>query len=258
MISVIIPVYNTKPYLAKCINSVKKQSQRNWECIVVDDGSTDGSTDDLFNLTKSDKRFTIVAKSRNEGLPSARNTGMQWAKGEYLFFLDSDDWIQHDAFDCLLGEASVHPNVGSIIGNYIEYLPGRVFGHYIEPAGLLLPEDPHPFASGECDLGHATGRLYIRRNLPDIEFPKVKIFEDMIFNMGLIFAGVSTFSMRKFIYNYNRREASLLSQTLSMQDAEQTRDALAGLADRFNPNPETYNRFQLFLEKALKGRIKDE
>ena len=184
MISVIVPNYNNGPLLGRCLNSVRRQTNRNWECIIIDDGSTDNSKDILFGLTKDDKRFTFVSKTKNEGLPSARNTGMDWARGEYLFFLDSDDSIDITTFDWLLGEASVHPDVGRIISNYIEYWPGSVYGHTIEPLGLHKPNDPY-FFTENCDPGHSTGCLYLRKNMPDIRFPDVPLFEDMIFNMGL-------------------------------------------------------------------------
>lgn len=256
MISVIIPNYNNRPYLGRCIGSVKRQSNRNWECIVIDDGSTDGSTEMCFDLTRGDSRFTVVAKSRNGGLPSARNTGMEWARGEYLFFLDSDDWIFQDTFDCLLGEASVHPDVARVTANYIEQWPGSVYGHTIEPAGMHGPDSPHLFSGPACDLGHSTGCLYIRENMPeDLEFPKVKIFEDLVFNMGLIFSGTSTFVSRKYVYNYIRHDGSLLSKTLTRKDADAIRAALKAMADKYTPEEETYLRFERFLDNAINGRL---
>ena len=255
MISIIIPVYNTRPYLGKCIGSVRCQSNRNWECILVDDASTDGSTDELFAITQDDKRFTVVAKAKNEGLPAARNTGINWARGEYLFFLDSDDWIEPDTFDCLLGEASVHPDVARITANYIEHRPGSVFGHTIEPAGMHGPDSPHPFANADCDPGHATGCLYIRKNMPDLEFPQVPLFEDMIFNMGLIFAGTSMFVTSKYSYHYIRRGDSLLSNKMTEADANVTRAALLILAERFWPDKDVLDRFMRFLDNAINGRL---
>lgn len=254
MISVIIPVYNTRPYLARCILSVKRQSNPNWECILVDDASTDGSKDIILDTCR-DRRFVIFSKKRNEGLPAARNTGMKLARGEYLFFLDSDDWIEPYTFDILLGEASVHPDVGRITANYIEEWPGRVFKHSIEPAGMHGPDSPHLFASSDCDLGHSTGCLYIRRNLPDLEFPQVKLFEDMIFNMGLIFSGVTTFVSRNWLYHYIRHDGSLLSRNLTKEDADVLHAELKTLADRYGADQDVYARFKKFMQNAINGRL---
>lgn len=254
MVSVIIPVFNTKPYLGACINSVKRQSSRRWECILVNDGSTDDSLRELYKLTKDDDRFTIVSFTDNRGLSAARNAGMEWAKGEFLFFLDSDDWIEPDAFDCLLGEAKVHPDVGRIVSNYIEHWPGRVFGHTIEPIGFHSPTSSHLFKDASCDVGHSTGCLYIRENMPDIEFPTVKLFEDMIFNMGLLFSGASIFVMNKYTYHYMRRDDSLLSKDLTQEQAQQERDALNSFIERFNPPEEIAERCRFFLENAMRYR----
>ena len=255
MISVIIPVYNCKPYLAKCLGSVKRQSSRRWECIVVDDGSTDGSKEEAFRLTEGDGRFTVVSFTENRGLSAARNAGIEWANGDYLFFLDSDDWIEWDTFDSLLGEASVHPDVGRITADYIEHWPGASYRHSIVPIGFHAPDSPHLFASCDCDPGHSTGCLYIRKNLPELQFPHVKLFEDMICNMGLIFAGCSMFVTAKCVYHYLRHEGSLLSKKLSKEDAARERAALKALADRYGPSEEVYARCAAFLENAMRGRL---
>lgn len=92
MVSVIVPVYNVKKYLKRCVNSIVGQSYREIEVLLVDDGSTDGSSELCDELGKMDKRIRIIHKE-NGGLSSARNIAMDICKGEYLFFVDSDDYI---------------------------------------------------------------------------------------------------------------------------------------------------------------------
>lgn len=92
IISVIVPIYNTEKYLNKCVDSVINQSYRNLQVILVDDGSTDKSPDICDEYAKLDKRILVVHK-KNGGLSSARNAGMQVATGDYITFLDSDDYI---------------------------------------------------------------------------------------------------------------------------------------------------------------------
>lgn len=98
--SIIIPVYNVEPYLRDCLNSVLHQSFTDWEAICVDDGSTDRSGVILEEYAAKDSRFKILAKS-NGGLSSARNTGMDTAKGDYILFLDSDDWLELSALETI-------------------------------------------------------------------------------------------------------------------------------------------------------------
>lgn len=97
-ISVIIPVYNVEQFLPRCVDSVINQTYKNLEIILVDDGSLDGSSILCDNYAKSDNRIKVVHKL-NGGLSSARNVGLVVASGEYIGFLDSDDWIDHDTLE---------------------------------------------------------------------------------------------------------------------------------------------------------------
>lgn len=94
LISIIIPVYNTEQYLADCLNSVCGQTYHNLEIIVVNDGSTDHSEQILYQYAQRDERIHVITQ-RNQGLSSARNIGLMCAQGEYVLFLDSDDWIDN-------------------------------------------------------------------------------------------------------------------------------------------------------------------
>ena len=95
-ISIIVPVYNTEKYLSKCIESIMSQSFCNIEIILVDDGSTDDSQKILSHYAAIDKRIVLIHQE-NQGLSDARNVGMRRAKGEYIMFVDSDDWIEREA-----------------------------------------------------------------------------------------------------------------------------------------------------------------
>lgn len=92
-ISVIIPIYNREKYITQCIKSIMKQSFKNIEIICVNDGSTDSSLKILEELQKKDKRIVIIDK-KNSGVCSARNIGLEKAKGNYILFVDGDDWIE--------------------------------------------------------------------------------------------------------------------------------------------------------------------
>jgi len=100
LISVIVPVYNVRSYLEKCFESIAGQNYRNLEIILVDDGSTDGSGDLCEELAGRDSRVRVIHK-KNGGLGSARNAGIDAARGEILSFVDSDDWIEPGMYDTL-------------------------------------------------------------------------------------------------------------------------------------------------------------
>lgn len=100
-ISVIIPVYNVCNYLEKCVASVINQTHKELEIILIDDGSTDGSGELCDKLMDLDSRIIVVHQD-NQGLSVARNTGLEIAKGDWIAFLDSDDWIEPDMYEVLL------------------------------------------------------------------------------------------------------------------------------------------------------------
>ena len=92
LVSIIVPVYNVERYIEKCLCSLINQSYKNIEIICVNDGSPDNSRDIIESLIKSDGRIRLIDQ-QNQGLSGARNTGLDAAQGEYMMFLDSDDWI---------------------------------------------------------------------------------------------------------------------------------------------------------------------
>lgn len=100
-ISIIVPVYNVENYLRDCLDSILKQTFRNWECIMIDDGSVDASGDICDEYCKNDSRFTVIHSS-NKGVSSARNKGLEVAVGQWLCFVDSDDRMTEDALDHML------------------------------------------------------------------------------------------------------------------------------------------------------------
>ena len=107
MISIIIPVYNVEKYLRVCLDSVINQSYSDFEVILVDDGSTDSSPSICDEYCSNDSRFQVIHQE-NMGLASARNTGIRAAKGEYLYFIDSDDCIHPDLLKIMVSAAEYY------------------------------------------------------------------------------------------------------------------------------------------------------
>ena len=105
MISIIIPVYNVAPYLEECVMSIIQQDMTDWECILVDDGSTDGSGEICNELAKLDNRISVIHQE-NKGVSAARNMGIEAAKGKYCTFIDSDDWVEKDYLTQLMDETT--------------------------------------------------------------------------------------------------------------------------------------------------------
>ena len=103
LLSIIIPVYQAKKYLGKCIDSILNQSFLDFELILVDDGSNDGSERICDEYTRKDNRIKVIHQI-NQGVSGARNTGLKYASGEYIAFVDADDWVGVNLFqECMKG-----------------------------------------------------------------------------------------------------------------------------------------------------------
>ena len=118
LVSAIIPVYNTARYLDKCIESVLTQSYQNIEIILIDDGSTDASGAICDAYQKNDARIKVIHKE-NEGVILARETGLAAANGEFISFLDSDDWIENDYYEILTKKCHDHPEADIVVGAFV-------------------------------------------------------------------------------------------------------------------------------------------
>lgn len=124
-ISFIVPVYNVENYLEQCVESILSQSYKNFELILVDDGSTDKSSELCDNLKSKDKRIRVIHK-KNGGLSDARNTGLNCAQGEYVIFLDSDDfWLSKDGLQQLIFKLNGTVIYDFICFNCSYYYPSR-------------------------------------------------------------------------------------------------------------------------------------
>lgn len=117
LISIVVPVYNVSKYLRKCLDSILAQAYTNWECILVDDGSTDDSGQICEDFNKIDRRFRVLHKS-NQGVSAARNTGIKESTGEWLYFCDADDEMLSDGLRTLVHLTNHGEDI--VFGGYVE------------------------------------------------------------------------------------------------------------------------------------------
>ena len=254
-VTIIIPAYNVAEYLATSINSVKEQTHTDWECIIVDDCSTDKTVETARYYTEDDPRFSIVKNERNVGIGGSRNHGIRLAKGDAVTFLDADDWLDTDALEYLVDLAGKCPEAARIYTPYISHWEdGRTGLNFVVPYGYHPADSMDPFTGFLCDIGHATGCLYILKNMPcPFEFPIVSKFEDMLFNMELIFAGGGTFIAERSTYHYYRHYDSVLYEPMSVEQAINIVAAFRTSVARYPVNNERATHCSMFLMDALKG-----
>lgn len=175
LLSVVIPLYKAEPYIERCLQSVLQQSYRNLEIVVVNDGSPDRSAEIVRTYQKEDARIKLIDK-KNEGAAIARNTGISACTGEYIHFLDSDDYVEPFAYEKMIAKA-LKDNADIVRGSAIK----RYFGYENDKPDELLPAKwKEPF----CKIQFFWSCLYRRSLITDnnITIPTYKIFEDICFN----------------------------------------------------------------------------
>ena len=185
LISVIIPVYKVEPYLRKCIDSVRNQTYRNLEIILVDDGSPDHCGQICDEYAAADSRIRVIHKE-NGGLSSARNAGIRIARGEYLGFVDSDDWIEPDMYAFLYAALEKETADLAVCGVYTHKDSNVNVG---SNASLYLVQSGHDAVQTFLKLASqgkvAWNKLYKRQLFSEIRFPEGRLWEDC-FIMGQV------------------------------------------------------------------------
>lgn len=131
LISVIVPCFNQAQYLNECLQSLINQTYENWECIIVNDGSIDNTEEIALEWTKKDNRF-LYEKKENGGISTARNFGLKKAKGQWIQFLDCDDYLEPEKFEIITSQGEQHDLIisnfnrlvhGKLVGNSMSYNP---------------------------------------------------------------------------------------------------------------------------------------
>ena len=138
-ITIIIPVYKVEKYIHQCIDSVIDQSYKNLEIILVDDGSPDKCPEICDDYAKKDKRIKVIHQE-NQGLSSARNTGIKASTGDYINFIDSDDWIEREAFQIALDTRN-RWDADLVMWPYIREYENRSLKKEILPQNLIVYEE---------------------------------------------------------------------------------------------------------------------
>ena len=175
MISVIVPVYNVEPYLRKCLDSVINQTYKDMEILIVDDGSTDGSGD-ICDEYKTDKRVRVF-HTENRGLSCARNVGLDNAKGDWIGFVDSDDWIEPEMYELLIKRAE---ETGADIvecGVCMEFKARTI--HYPSIQDTVCGTEAIEALIRRKIKNYACSKIWKAKCFADIRFPEGRNYEDI-------------------------------------------------------------------------------
>lgn len=212
LISIIVPVYNVEKYLSRCVDSILQQTYKNIEVVLVDDGSTDNSGNICDLYGQKDDRIVVVHK-KNGGLSSARNAGLDIAKGDYIGFIDSDDFISANMYELLVKELVYDSCKISNIMYVIAYASG-------EQRASRVPHTKNEVLSVEryleellLHLGDVSvcTKLFPKTLIGDVRFAEGILNEDLLFMVELLKKISEICFVGEVGYYYYRREQSISS-----------------------------------------------
>ena len=226
-ISIIIPTYNVEEYISRTIESCISQDYNNMEILIIDDGSTDNTQSIINNYKKRDERIKVIIQ-KNSGVSVARNKGIENASGEWILFLDGDDWLEKDSLKKINKRIfMVDNNTDIIIFDYIlaynnssihesffntELKNGKVNYSKNDLIEACICKNKVSNADGHTNLGVPWGKVYNRKYLLDsnILFKiGLKRMQDMIFNLYAIYNSKIIYYYNDVIYHYRMQNLSV-------------------------------------------------
>ena len=247
-----MPVYNTEMYLETAILSVLMQTNGDFELICIDDCSTDSSLDILKKFSTLDSRIKLLINDTNRGLSYNRNRGIEIAKGDYIFFLDSDDWLSLDTLE-ILHSVVQKKDVDMIMFKFITYWEDsnnfsiepfydmKFMDKFIDKEFNHHDLDPNSL----FDIpGASCNKLYSKDFLVkrDFKFPEGLIFEDVAVFFDNMIKANKVYLVNEYLYNRRRREDSITKSTGKklLDSIEIAKD----LINVFIHDDEIYNRYK--------------
>lgn len=208
VISIIVPVYNVEKYLCRCIDSILEQTIKNYELILVDDGSTDNSGKICDDYQKKKEQIVVIHKE-NGGLSSARNAGIDIATGEYFGFVDGDDFIDNDMYEFLYNNIIKEEAEISVCGSFDCY-DGKISKILPPYYKVMNQEDAiKSILDGKIAGASACNKLYKREIFNDIRYPIGKTSEDAFIIIELLMKCNKIVISSKQKYYYFHRENSI-------------------------------------------------
>ena len=242
LISIIVPIYNVENYLRQCLDSIMNQTYQNFECLLINDGSPDNSADICREYVSKDSRFRYFEKE-NDGVSSARNLGIEHSKGEYITFIDSDDWVESDYVEILYDEL-IKENADIAVSTYKRFEMGDNcwYVHAFQRGydkkvftNKKLMDELLSLDGFDNSYRFVSGKLVRRNLLENIAFNVATLYgEDMEFWFKIYMVSDRVVYVNKETYNYRTDERISKHFTLDAvrSDVQQRLNFIALLSSR--------------------------
>lgn len=213
LISVIVPIYNVENYLDKCIKSIINQAYSNLEIILVNDGSTDSCLEKCEEWKKKDKRIVVINK-KNGGLSSARNAGLDICKGNYIVFIDSDDYIHPEMIEKLYNNSKKYNSDVSICNYYIDD-EKNTYSNKGDYKDFIVSENKkydYLYNKYQIMTIIAWNKIYKREIFENLRYPNGKIHEDEYIIFDVLERAKVISYMSEPLYYYLQRSGSITNK----------------------------------------------
>lgn len=229
LISVIVPIYNVEKYLARCVDSIVNQTYKNLEIILVDDGSPDRCPQMCDDYAEKDSRIKVVHK-KNGGLSDARNAGMAVATGKYISFIDSDDYVSDDFFECLL-DVMNKENSDIAECSVVKFYEDNRFDEFSDDLSVKTYDTQDAMSALIAENPfhqHVWNKLYKTELVKDIPYAVGKLNEDEFWTYRVFGRANKVARLNKTMYYYFQRNSSIMGVGYNIRRL----DALEGKANR--------------------------
>lgn len=240
LISVIVPIYKVEQYLDRCIQSIVNQTYCNLEIILVDDGSPDGCPEICDSWANRDNRIKVIHKE-NGGVSSARNAGLDFFSGDYVSFVDSDDWIEAELYENLLLACINQGAMLAVCGRYVVTGDQKIVDKCSVKAEVLEPAEfaARMLIGDRCDCC-VWDKLFHKSLWNEYRFPNGKIYEDIAVMYKPVLKANCVAIVGKPLYNYYRHSNSITKSPFTRKLFDYPNNTRKMLADIRNDYPKLY------------------
>ena len=246
-ISVIVPVYNAEEYIEKCVSSIMNQTYKNLEIILINDGSTDNSGKMCDRYVKKDKRVVVLHKD-NGGISSVRNTGIELATGDYIAFVDADDWISEDAFEYLIKNAKKYKADITCCRSYHVVKERKIFISDEKTYFFDKNEAITNLVSNEIIGNTVWRKLFKKKLFKGITFPINRTYEDIHVTHKLILKANKITVLPDAKYFFRRHNKSI---TKSPKTIRKSSDIVYANIVRYNDLSKQYPQLKELMMKNI-------
>lgn len=253
IISVIVPIYNVEKYLIRCISSIMEQTYQELEIILVDDGSPDNCGQICDEYATKDNRIKVIHK-KNGGLSSARNAGLDIATGQYISFIDSDDYIEIDMYEKMFNYLNKHEADIVIcevndVDEENNILDKKVIYTSKEPEVMNSTEVMRRYLMGEWTA--SWDKLYKRDLFNKIRFPEGKINEDVAIMLHVFEQTETVVYIKDTLYNYRQRANSITTSNFSVKKLDALENCINNLEYVKDKHPQLREEAEYMLVNCI-------